>query len=145
MRKPEKHSGTGMKIVVRNKPLPSWLRAHLSNPISGSAPHWVTKRARIRQCRRCRVQVWMGLDPMASATCDLPFVTIAGEAYATLLGRATYRLYGHTPSTLELEYRGNWERVMMPIGSEDSSGVVLVLVEHRCYYSFPREYRMEES
>jgi hypothetical protein len=124
--------------------LPTWLQTKINLELSGAEIPGYALEPRAGRCVRCRRPILRGLDDI---TCGLPVrvdpdsVTPMGEAWALGQSRGTYRLAGMVVA--RLWRRDRWERVSMPIGSEDSTGVVRVVVEHRCGEPIPAHYREE--
>ena len=126
--------------------LPDWLVEQLASAgrlnIDG-----VGLVATAQVCRRCRAVVIAGLD---GDVAGMPFraepaaVTVAGEVWAVLAGRHTFRLNGRIPKLARLDGRYSWDRELSPAGSIDEYNYpVLVLVEHKCGIPVPAEFFAE--
>jgi hypothetical protein len=114
--------------------LPAWMDHMVQERTGVERPYGET--ATPGSCRRCGAVVLRGMDDWptgAQAEADPgPLASPAREAAVRAAGLATYRLRGSTPQTLTIHWRGPWDIVSQPIGTEDVCGAVLVLAQHRC-------------
>ena len=123
------------------KPMPQWLKDHLYAPITGTLTYRYGRIAKVCLCQDCNVRVLQGLaDEIEPAKVEIVELTEFGEVGALLDGRATYRLYGHLRSTLELSRRDTWRISTAPIGTSDANGKIRVFAEHKCGKPIPREW-----
>lgn len=125
--------------------LDPWLRRQLEaagriDPITPGF-HVDAKTGGCGGCGRLVVRAIDDSD-LRPATCDPQPLTAAGEAWALVWGRPTYRLGGH--SRKWLYRRGPLEITEAPPNSiPDRSGPIHVLAAHKCDQPVPREYIAE--
>ena len=111
-------------------PLPRWLQDHLVAQ-GHLAPGGITRHARVRRCRRCRVPVVSGLDDVVMADAvdvdPAPLGALA-EAAALLRGCTTYDL-ARRAGKLVIDRRTVYEIQGWPPGTRRNVDVVKA---HEC-------------
>lgn len=126
-----------------------WLQRHLEAQGLWDADG-ITRRARVRRCRKCRARIIVGLDAdliAGEAVCDIDPLSAIGEAAALILGRTTYCLRwvgGH----LQLDHRSHFEVRGHPAGTAYKPGGAPpydVVAEHVCGTRLPATQSVHEA
>lgn len=100
-------------------------------------PSGLSRKAKARECRKCRAWVLAGLDSHVAALeahADPYPLTAFGEAEALLDGRVTYDL-----EETRLHRRLHWNIAGRPAGSRH-----LVVAEHRCGFAIRPSWQLPQ-
>lgn len=95
----------------------------------------LSRKAKARECRKCRAWVLAGLDgdvAAMEAIADPHYLTAVGELEALLDERTTY----------DLEHGRLYRRYHWNIAKRAAGTRHLVLAQHRCQQAMPREWQL---